>query len=74
MHWFHVSSGHGVCDILIYNIISHNFQFPFSFQDITSVCLLMLIGFNYEIYSLIPTKWVISRKQERNWKLWETIL
>ena len=28
-----ISSGHGVCNILIYNI-----SFPFSFQNITVVC------------------------------------
>ena len=26
-------SGRGVCNIFIYSIVSHNFQFPFSFQD-----------------------------------------
>ena len=33
-----VSSGDDVCNIFIYNIVSHNFQFPFSFQDIDRVC------------------------------------
>ena len=28
------STGHGVC-IVIYNIVSHNFQFPFRFECIT---------------------------------------
>ena len=31
-------SGHGVCNIFIYSIVSLNFQFPFSFQDIVLVC------------------------------------
>ena len=31
-------SGHGMCNIFIYSIVSHNFQFPFSFQDIILVC------------------------------------
>ena len=31
-------SGHGVCNISIYYIVSYNFQFPFSFQDIILVC------------------------------------
>ena len=31
-------SGYGVCNIPIYYIVSHNFQFPFSFQDIILVC------------------------------------
>ena len=35
----HVSSGHGVCVILLPAIMSLKiFQFPFSFQDITLVC------------------------------------
>ena len=33
-----------MCSIFVYNIVSHNFRFPFSFQDITLVFLIM---FNY---------------------------
>ena len=33
-----VSSVHGVWNIFIYKIVSHNFQFHFSFQNITLVC------------------------------------
>ena len=44
-----------VCNmIFIYNIVSHNFQFPFSFQDITLVCWNS--SFNHELYSYISTK------------------
>ena len=34
----HVSSNHGVWNPFIYNGISHNFQFPFTFQIMTLVC------------------------------------
>ena len=41
-----------VCNIFIFNIVSHHFQFPFSFQDISkSLLKFMSTGFNYEIYS-----------------------
>ena len=40
---YNVSIGHGVCNIFIYNIVPHNFQFPFSFQDITTVCLILCL-------------------------------
>ena len=33
-----VNNGYGVCYIIIYNIVSHNFQFPFRLHDITLVC------------------------------------
>ena len=36
---FYVSRGHGVCNMFTFNIVSHYFQFPFSFQDIPKVCL-----------------------------------
>ena len=35
LHGIHDSPGHGVCNIFIYYIVSHNCQFPFRFQDIT---------------------------------------
>ena len=35
LHWINVSSGHGVHNIIIYSIVSHKFQFPCCFQDIT---------------------------------------
>ena len=31
-------SDNGVCNIIVYNIVSHYFQFPFSFKDNTLVC------------------------------------
>ena len=31
-------SGHGVCNIFTYTIVSQNCQFPFSFPDIILVC------------------------------------
>ena len=34
-HGIHDSTGHGVHNIIIYNIISHNFQFLFCFLYIT---------------------------------------
>ena len=48
-----VSRGHGVCNMFPFNIVSHYFQFSFSFQDIYHESLLkfMSTGFNYEIYS-----------------------
>ena len=47
------SCGHVVWNIFIYNFVSHNFQFPYIFQIITSSCLLNIMssGLNYEIYS-----------------------
>ena len=35
MHGIHESTGHGVHNIIIYNTVSHNFQFHFSLLDIT---------------------------------------
>ena len=35
LHMFHDSTGHGVHNIIIYNIVSRNFQFPFCFLDLT---------------------------------------
>ena len=35
LHGIHDYSGHGVHNIIIYNIVSHNFQFPFSFLYIS---------------------------------------
>ena len=32
MNRIHDSTGHGVHNIIIYNIVSHNFQFLFRFQ------------------------------------------
>ena len=33
-----VSSGDGAYSTFIYNIVSHNLQFTFSFQDVNLVC------------------------------------
>ena len=33
-----VSRGHDVYNMFTFNIVSHYFQFHFSFQDITKVC------------------------------------
>ena len=35
LHIIHDSTGYSVHNIIIYNIISHNFQFRFRFLDIT---------------------------------------
>ena len=35
LHGIHNSSDHGVHNIIIYNMVSHNFKFRFRFQDIT---------------------------------------
>ena len=35
MLWIHASSGHCVYHISFYKTVSHNFQFPFSFQHIS---------------------------------------
>ena len=35
LHRIHYSTGHGVHDIIIYNISSHNLQFLLCFLDIT---------------------------------------
>ena len=35
LHRIHDSTGHGVDNIIIYNIVSYNFQFLFCFLDIT---------------------------------------
>ena len=35
LHGIHDSTGHGVHDIIIYNIVSHYFQFLFCFLYIT---------------------------------------
>ena len=35
LHGFHDSTGHGVHNITIYNIVSHNTLFLFCFLDIT---------------------------------------
>ena len=35
LHGIHNSTGHGVHNIIIYNIFSHNYQFLFCFLDIT---------------------------------------
>ena len=40
-HVLHVSASaldHGVHNIIILNIVSHNFQYPFGFQYITLIC------------------------------------
>ena len=43
LYRIHVFIGHGAQNIIIYNIASHDFQFPFTFQDITLVCWNMCI-------------------------------
>ena len=35
LHGTHDSTGHGVHNMIIYKIVSHNFQFHFCFVDIT---------------------------------------
>ena len=35
LHRIHDSTGHGVHNIIIYNTVSHNFQFLFCFLDFT---------------------------------------
>ena len=42
LNWFHVSTGHGVYNIGIYNIVSHNVQFPLVFK-ISQKCVEILL-------------------------------
>ena len=35
---FMFQEDHAVCNIFIFNVVSHYFKFPFSFQDIARVC------------------------------------
>ena len=35
LNGIYASTGHCVHNIIIYDKVSHNFQFPFPFQDIT---------------------------------------
>ena len=32
-----------MCNMFTFNIVSHYFQFPFSFQDITKVCRILCL-------------------------------
>ena len=61
----------GVCNIFIFNIVSHYFQFPFSFQDISRVCwnsCLQVLIMKF-IHKFQQNEWYLENKKEiRNYE------
>ena len=63
--FLHVSSGHSVCNIFIYNMFSYNFPFPLSFQNITLVCWkLSLHALIIKlIHKYLQNEWYLENKK-----------
>ena len=56
-----------VCNMFTFNIVSHYFQFPFSFQDITKVCwnLCLQVLIMKFIHKFQQNKWYLENKKEK---------
>ena len=53
LHGIHDSFGHGVYNIFIYNIVTHNFQFQFDFKISTYKSNILKIKRKLKIMRLI---------------------
>ena len=55
-----------VWNMFTFNIVSHYFQFPFSFQDITKVCwnLCLQVLITKFIHKFQQNEWYLENKKE----------